>query len=83
MVAAAFNGVNGGTGEAGAIYSGVDDALTIFGTGGNQGDNMPGAYLNYILFDAGFNVLDAGWERVPSAALNAMQKISIPTVEVT
>src|SRR5687767_1333253 len=60
------------------IYSGVDDALTGFGTGGNRGDTKPAAYLNFILFDSHYNVLDAGWQPAPDNTFTK-QKISFPT----
>ena len=82
-IAGAFGGSSGAGGESGAIYDGVDQALVAFGTGGSQGDTRPGAYLNYILFDNKFKLLDAGWVLVPTSALTSQQKISIPTVDVT
>jgi RHS repeat-associated protein len=79
-VAGAFGGSVSGTGESYAIYSGVNEALTMGGTGGNQGDANPGAYLNYILYDKDYNFITAGWQA--AAGLNAPQQISIPTVTV-
>ena len=49
--------------------------------GGNLGDSNPVAYLNYILFDNNYNVLDMGW--TAAIGYNSKQKISIPTVDVT
>jgi hypothetical protein len=82
-VSTVFGGASGGGGEAGAIYDGVNDALNAFGTGGNLGDTRPGAYLNYILFDKNYKFLDMGWTAVPTSALNAQQKVSIPTTNIT
>jgi hypothetical protein len=64
-VASAFGGVSGGTGDPGAIYNGVSSGLNVFGTGGNQGNLRSAAYLNYILFDKNYKVLNAGgnWRR--------------------
>jgi hypothetical protein len=81
-VATAFGGVNGGVGESGLKFDGVNSALNGFGVGGNQGDGSPAAHLNYILFDQQYRVMDAGWAVVPPSALNSQQKISIPTVNV-
>lgn len=81
-VAAAFGGVSGGTGESGAIYTGVNSAYGTAGMAGNQGDSQPSAYLNYILFDKDYKLLDMGWEPVPSTANFAQQKISIATVNI-
>ncbi|MFD1002921.1 DUF6443 domain-containing protein [Ohtaekwangia kribbensis] len=80
-VAAAFNGVSGAIGESGAIYGGVNTAITAYGTGGNQGDSRPAAYLNYILFDKNYNVLDAGWQLAPASTFTK-QKISFPTKNI-
>ncbi|MCB9047774.1 MAG: hypothetical protein H6550_16685, partial [Chitinophagales bacterium] len=73
-VAGAFGGANGGGGESQAIYDTFNDALGVLGLGGNQGDDTPAAYLNYIFFDEsnGFDTLyqhdDYGWKSVPSSA---------------
>jgi len=80
-VAGAFGGVSGAAGESGAIYNGVNAAMTSFGTGGNQGDQRPAAYLNYILFDKNYNVLDAGWQLAPNTTFTK-QKLSFPTKQI-
>jgi len=80
-VAGAFGGVSGGGGESGMIYTGVNSAITAFGTGGNQGDSRPAAYLNYILFDKHYKVLDAGWQLAPSTTFTK-QKLSFPTKDI-
>jgi RHS repeat-associated protein len=69
MVAGGFGGVSGGVGESGFIYSGVNQALTAFGYGANRGDTRPAAYLNYILFDKNFKVLNAGAQSAPDAPM--------------
>jgi RHS repeat-associated protein len=81
LVSGVFGGVSGGSGESGAIYNGVEDAITIFGKGGNQGTDRPAAYLNFILFDKDYNVLDAGWQLVPDATFTK-QKVSFPTRDI-
>jgi RHS repeat-associated protein len=81
-LAAAFGGVNGGAGEPGQIYSGLNSALTNFGLGPNTGNTAPAAYLNYILFDQAYKVVDMGWSRVPASALNTKQQITIPQLTV-
>ena len=81
-VAAGFGGVSGGGGESGSIYTGVNSAITAAGMAGNQGDTRPSAYLNYILFDRDYKLLDIGWTPVPTSANMAKQLISIPTVNV-
>lgn len=81
-IALAFGGMSGGGGESGAIYDGVAEALGAAGTGSNLGDTRPSAYLNYILYDKAYNFLNMGYTAVPTSALNAQQKISIPTVNI-
>ena len=77
-VAGAFGGVSGAAGESGVIYNGVNSAITYLETGGNQGDSRPAAYLNYIVFDKNYNVLDGGWQLAPATTFTR-QKISFPT----
>jgi len=77
-VASAFGGVSGAAGESGSIYNGVNSGITFFGTGGNQGDARPAAYLNYILFDKNYNVLDGGWQLAPATTFTR-QKLAFPT----
>lgn len=79
-VAGAFGVVSGGAGEAGKIYNGVSSAIGGFGLGVNQDDNSPTAFLNYILFDKNYKVLDMGWTAVPESANFSKQKMSIPQV---
>jgi RHS repeat-associated protein len=81
-VASTFGGVSGGGGESGLIYNGVNSAMSLFGLGANQGNSAPAAFLNYILFDQQYRVLNMGWEVVPASATTAGQMISIPTVNV-
>lgn len=87
-IAGAFGGVNGGGGESQSIYDAFDDALGVLGLGGNQGDDTPAAYLNYIFFDEtdGYSETtqddDAGWLAVPSGAYNnqTLLKFTSPIV---
>jgi RHS repeat-associated protein len=81
-IAGAFGGVSGGGGESGSIFAGVNSALSGFGLGPNQADNSPSAFLNYILFDKDYKVINMGWTAVPETANFSKQKISIPTVTV-
>ena len=81
LVASAFGGVSGGPGEGGLIFNGVNSAITGFITGGNQGDGRPAAYLNYILFDANYKVLDMGWQLAPATTFTK-QKLSFPTLTI-
>jgi|GEM_PF-3374447 len=77
-IAAAFNGSVSGTGESKAIYDGVNAALVNYAPGGNKGSNRPSAYLNYILFDKNYKVLDMGWKLAPDSTFRK-QKLSFPT----
>ncbi|MBY0435940.1 MAG: hypothetical protein K2U26_17755, partial [Cyclobacteriaceae bacterium] len=81
-VATAFGGVSGGAGESGSIFNGVNSALTGFGLGGNAGDAAPAAYLNYILYDQQYKVVDMGWTRMPASANFSKQRMSIPQITV-
>ncbi len=82
-VATAFGGVNGGAGEAGRIYNGVNSAFSsFFSVNANQGDGAPSAHLNYILFDQQYKVLSAGWKIVPSSAKWAQQEIKFDQINV-
>jgi RHS repeat-associated protein len=73
-----FGGVSAAGGESGLIYDGFDDGLTFFGVGGNQGDTRPAAYLNFILLDDDYKVVDAGWQLAPATTFTK-QKLSFPT----
>jgi hypothetical protein len=81
MVAGAFGGVEGGPGESGLIYSGVNSAIGAYVPPGNQGSARPAAYLNYILFDKNYKVLDMGWQLAPDVTFTK-QKLSFNTVNV-
>ncbi|MBS1487835.1 MAG: hypothetical protein JST43_09625 [Bacteroidetes bacterium] len=73
--------VNGAPDVGGLKTNGVNSALNGLGVGPNQGDAAPAAYLNYILFDQYYNVVNAGWNVVPTGAFS-QQYVSIPTVTV-
>jgi len=81
-VAGVFGGVSGALGESGSIYTGVNSAITTYGTGGNQGSTRPAAYLNFILFDDKYQVLDAGWKLAPDVTFTK-QRLFFPTKTIT
>jgi RHS repeat-associated protein len=81
-VSLAFGGVSGGGGESGLIYNGVNSAFGAFGLAGNQGDNIPAAYLNYILFDKNYKLLDMGWQAVTSASSWNKAKVSFAPIAI-
>lgn len=63
-------------GEAARLSSGVSSAYSSFGAPSNQGDSKPTAFLNYILLDKNYKLLDMGWQPVPASANMAKQKIA-------
>ncbi|HEY9047545.1 MAG TPA: hypothetical protein VIN08_16680, partial [Ohtaekwangia sp.] len=64
------------TAEASAATSGINTAYTSFGGPANQSDAAPSAYLNYILLDKNYKLLDMGWQAVPTTANGAKQLVS-------
>ncbi len=82
LVALAFGGVSGGGGEGGLIYNGVTSAFGAFGLGGNAGDQVPAAYLNYILFDKNYKLLDMGWQPVTAQSSWNKAKISLSPIQI-
>jgi len=75
MVSGAFGGVSGG-GESGLIYNSVNAAINAFVPGGNLGTDRPAAYLNYILFDENYNLLDMLARRSHLTILDSITKLS-------
>ncbi|MEP1035101.1 DUF6443 domain-containing protein [Ekhidna sp.] len=68
--------------EAGVTYNqvefGVAAAIGILGVGGSSNDNVPGAYLNYLLFDMNMSYQNvAGFTQISSAANGAEETISL------
>jgi RHS repeat-associated protein len=62
--------------DATALTAGVNSAYTSFGLPGNRTDGVPSAYLNYILLDKNYKLLDMGWQPVPSTANGTKQKVA-------
>lgn len=81
MVAGIFGGVSGAPGDPGLIYNGIDNAFGAFAPAEITDDERPAAYLNYILFDHEYKVLDMGWKRAPETAYTKHQ-LSFPTLEI-
>ena len=77
QVATALILSNGGVDPGGKMASGVNSALGPWDYTSGTGDTAPRAYLNYILFDKDYKVLDMGWQ--PANGLNALTKLSFPT----
>jgi hypothetical protein len=49
--------------KVGAIYNGVNSAFGNYGAAGSRGNSLPSAYLNYIMFDRSYKLLDMGGYR--------------------
>lgn len=81
LIASVFGGVSGGMGESGKIFTGVNNAVTQFAANSNQGDSRPAAYLNYILFDLNYKVLDVGARLAPAATFTKQQLV-FPTLSI-
>lgn len=81
MIAAAFGGVSGGTGTSGEINNGVNTAIGTYLPPGNQGNSRPAAYLNYILFDKNYKVIDMGWQLAPATTFTK-QKLQFTTINI-
>ena len=82
-IANSFGGVNGGTGETGAIYNGLTSALAALGFGGTNDDSRPAAYLNYIVLDENYayaNDNAFGYVQIPASASFSQQQMSIPGI---
>lgn len=62
--------------EVSAVTNGITSAYTNYGGPPNQGDEAPSAYLNYILLDKNYKLLDMGWQAVPTTANRTRQKIA-------
>ncbi len=68
------------TGEAGLLYqslSTMNTANVLLTSGPGVDENVPKAYLNYILFDDQFVPYDYGFDQVSSSALNAHEKLTL------
>ncbi len=80
-IATAFGGSAAGSGESLKIYNGVNSAVGGFGLGANPGDSKPAAFLNFILFDANYNVMDMDWRGITASA-NTKEHLVMPTITV-
>ncbi len=60
------------------IENGVAAAIGILGVGGSGDDNVPGAHLNYMIFDRNMNYQGiAGFNQITSAANFAEEKVEL------
>ncbi len=86
-IASAFGGISGAAGEAGQIYSSLSNALGtgsgMLGLGGTDDEELPGAYICYLIFDINRNFTgQGGYYRVTEAGNQAQELITIPQVTV-
>ncbi len=71
-----------------AIDNGIGAAITALGAGGSNDDNVPGAYLNYLIFDRNMNLAYngttplLGFIQISSAANGSEQTISINDIPI-
>ncbi|WP_370086304.1 RHS repeat-associated core domain-containing protein [Ekhidna sp.] len=66
---------------ADAIDNGVGAAIAALGVGASNDDNVPGAYLNYLLFDKEMNYLGvAGFTQVTSAAHLSRERLELTDI---
>lgn len=83
-LAGAFGGLNGGTAEQQSVFDGINDFLSGLGSlNGTGNDNVPAAYLNYILVDQDHEYITAGWQQVSSAANFNLEQISLNNIQVS
>ncbi len=67
-VAGGFGGVNGGTEAQQATYDAFNNGLSGIGLIGTSNDNVPAAFLNYMLFDEDMAMYQHGFIQISSAA---------------
>jgi hypothetical protein len=68
-------GVDGGSNLTSSL---LEDGLMPFLATKGSNSNVPGAYLNYILFDKDFKVVDMGFDRIDgSAGFNPAQENTV------
>ncbi|MEQ6121138.1 DUF6443 domain-containing protein [Reichenbachiella sp. MALMAid0571] len=73
-------GTSGAAGEAGQVFTGINDAISNNASvliGGNSSDTNPSAYINYLMLDDNYDYIvgSGGYVGVTTAALNANEPI--------
>ncbi len=84
-IASSFGGVSGAAGEPGRIYTAFNNALGsgsgVFGLGGTDDEDVPGAYLAYLVFDTQKNFTgQGGYVRVTDGANMAKENVTLSDV---
>ncbi|MEO1054318.1 MAG: DUF6443 domain-containing protein [Bacteroidota bacterium] len=83
-VASAFGGMIGGSETQQAIFDGISQALSGAGAlAGTNDDEVPAAYLNYLLFDEHMNFVDAGFRKMSGAAEFSQERIRFNPIVTT
>lgn len=83
-IAAAFGGVSGVAGEPGRIFNTINEGINAGTMGlGNTGSNtLPGAYMQYMVYDNNYNFKFGGYQRVTSSGNMAKERILQPTITI-
>ncbi|MEM8568434.1 MAG: RHS repeat-associated core domain-containing protein, partial [Bacteroidota bacterium] len=76
-IAGGFGGLNGGTAEQQATYDAFNNSVGTYGLHGTGSNNIPAAYLNYILFDENLNDYQNGYIQVTAAASFAHELLQL------
>ncbi|MFM8744013.1 MAG: RHS repeat domain-containing protein, partial [Cytophagales bacterium] len=82
LIAPIFGGVAGAPGDPGSIYSNVGQAYgtgSTLGLSPDQGANNPSAFINFILFDKDYKLLD-GKSMPISTTANKPQPVALPEI---
>lgn len=87
VVAAAFGVVPGTSGEAGKIFDAISANSQGMGMGALHGRSAeqegPATYLNYLLFDNNYKLVDAGYVRSTAEAKNAHERLLLDQIVVS
>jgi RHS repeat-associated protein len=82
-VAGAFGVANQAIGEAGNLFHAIEQGLGTFGMVKDKQDNVPAAYLNYLLFDMNMVPLDAGFFPIGDGSMQKQSLQFTKPVEIT
>lgn len=81
MIAAAFGGVSGGQVQVAKSTTVLIPQSVCICLQGNPGDSRPAAYLNYILVDKNYQMIDMGWQLAPAATFTK-QELQFSTINI-
>ena len=79
-LAAAFGGVNGAPGDPGKIYNGLNSYVATVPAGDHYQDDdaAPKAFVTIIFFDKDYNLIDAAWDQISTAAAQTSPTVKTP-----